>query len=203
MINMSKRIEYKLNKIIENSDPQELEDKIIKYTNEAIDDVMLNGNKNNGLENMRTSAKFFEDHTPDHPINFGKASYKIISHLLLTLSENYRDIVISNQKMQLFISIMAVIDLMSLNNINRLITNYKKEKNELYLKNAQVVIDDLKRIKIAMLDNENFPDALVELEEMSKEYPEYDEMLHKEFTNEVKKDIKDSKSDKKNLNNKG
>jgi hypothetical protein len=105
--------------------------------------------------------------------------------------------------MQLFISIMAVIDLMSLNNINRLITNYQNKKNVMYLKNAQVVIDDLKRIKIAMLDNEKFPDALAELEKMSKEYPGHDEMLHKKFTNEVKKDIKDSKSDKKNLNNKG
>ena len=49
-----------LNKIVENSDPQELEDKIIKYTNEAIDDVMLDRNKNNGLENMRTSLNFLK-----------------------------------------------------------------------------------------------------------------------------------------------
>ena len=80
-----KGIENKFNKLVENSDPQALEDKIVKYTIEAIDDVMLNGNKNDGLGKMRTSVKFFEDHTRNHPINFGKASYKIMSHIFNSL----------------------------------------------------------------------------------------------------------------------
>ena len=41
---MSKGIEKKFKKIIENSDPQELEDKFVNYTIEAMDEV-LNGNK--------------------------------------------------------------------------------------------------------------------------------------------------------------
>ena len=36
---MRKDIENKFNRIVENSNPQELEDKLVKYTNKAIDDV--------------------------------------------------------------------------------------------------------------------------------------------------------------------
>ena len=45
MISMSKGIEKKFKKIIENSDPQELENKFVNYTIEAMDDVIMNGNK--------------------------------------------------------------------------------------------------------------------------------------------------------------
>ena len=88
---------------------------------------------------------------------------------------------------------MGIIDLMSLNNINRLITKYQNEKNEMYLKNAQDVISDLKRIKITMLDNEIFPEALAELEKISKDYQGHDEMLHQKFVDGVKEDIESSK----------
>ena len=57
---MSKGIEKKFQKIIENSDPQELENKFVNYTIEAIDDVILNKNENNGLKKMETSVKFFQ-----------------------------------------------------------------------------------------------------------------------------------------------
>ena len=35
---MTKNIENKFNRIVENSDPQELEDKLVMYTIEAIDE---------------------------------------------------------------------------------------------------------------------------------------------------------------------
>ena len=46
---MTKSIENKFNKLVENLDPQELEDKIVKYTNEAFDDAIINGNRDDGL----------------------------------------------------------------------------------------------------------------------------------------------------------
>ena len=88
---MSKHLENKFNRLVEKSDPKKLQDKVVKYSNEAIDDVLLNGNKNDGLERMKISVKFIEDYTLNHPKNFHIASYKIIGHLLLTLSENYRE----------------------------------------------------------------------------------------------------------------
>lgn len=200
---MVKGLEKKFNKIVENSDPKELEDKIVMYTIEAIDDVMLNGNKNGGLEKMITSVKFFEDHTSDHPKTFAKATYKIMSHLLITISENYRDAVSSNQKMQVFINLMGIIDLMSFNYITELINLYQEEKDELYLKYAQDRINELKKMKIEMLDKGIFPEALKELKNRSQDYPGYDEEIHKDFVNGVKKDIRSSKSDKKNIGKKG
>ena len=75
---MTKRIENKFNRFVENSNPQELEDILVKYSNEAMDDVLLNRNKNNGLEKMDTTVKFFQDHNHSHPISFSNASNKII-----------------------------------------------------------------------------------------------------------------------------
>ena len=58
---MSKAIENKFNRLVKNSDPKELEDKIVKYTNEAFDDVILNGNRDYGLQKIRTSVKFLRE----------------------------------------------------------------------------------------------------------------------------------------------
>jgi hypothetical protein len=200
---MVKGLEKKFNRIVENSDPKELEDKIVEYSIEAIDDVMLNGNKNDGLEKMRTTVKFFEDHTSDHPKNFANATYKIMSHLLITISENYRDVVSSNHELKLFINLMGIIDLMSFNYITELISLYQEENDELYLKYAKDRINELKKMKIEMLDNEIFPEALKELKNRSQDYRGYDEEIHKEFVNGVKNDIRSSKSDKKNIGKKG
>lgn len=62
---MSKNIEKKFNKLVENSDPQELENKFVKYTIEAMDEVM-NGNKD-GLKKLDTAVKFFRDHKHINP----------------------------------------------------------------------------------------------------------------------------------------
>jgi hypothetical protein len=72
-----------------------LEDKIVKFTNAAIDDVILNENKDDGLEKMFTTVKFFQDHKHRHPISFSNASNKIIAHLLKMLSKTLEDAVLS------------------------------------------------------------------------------------------------------------
>jgi len=73
---MVKSIENKLNQLIEQLNPQELEDKVVKYTNKAIDDAILNGNRCDGLK-MRNSVKFLRDHKHDHPNTLFKAWKKI------------------------------------------------------------------------------------------------------------------------------
>ena len=50
---MVKSIENKLNQLIEQLNPQELEDKVVKYTNKAIDDAILNGNRCDGLKDEK------------------------------------------------------------------------------------------------------------------------------------------------------
>ena len=42
----------------------------------------------------------------------------------------------------------------------------------MYLKNAQDEINELKRMKISMLDNEYFPEAVEELKKRTQEYPD-------------------------------
>ena len=128
MIKMSKNIEKKFNRIIENSDPQELEDKLVNYTNEAIDDALLNENKNDGLEKMRTFLKFFQDHKHYHPKNFSRALNKIKDRLLVTLLETLVDAVVSNHEKKLSMHVIAIIDLMSFNSITESIDNYQEKK---------------------------------------------------------------------------
>ena len=55
---MVKPIENKFNRIVKNSNPQELEDKFVKYTIEAMDDV-LNGNNDAGNEKLDIMYKIF------------------------------------------------------------------------------------------------------------------------------------------------
>ena len=56
------------------------------------------------------------------------------------------------------------------------------KKMRMYLKYAQDVINELKRMKIMMLDNEIFPEALAELQKMSQDRQGHDEKLHQEFS---------------------
>jgi len=188
---MVKSIENKLNRLIEKSDPQELEDKIIKYTNEAIDDAILNGNRDDGLQKIRTSVKFLRDHKHDHPNNLFKAWKKINAHLLETLSKALEDVLLSNHEMKILINVMAIIDLIYLYTINELLIGYQEEKNESYIKIAEEQINELKRMKITLLNNKIFPEALKELKKGSQDHPEFDEIIHEEFVNSIKKSIED------------
>ena len=200
MIKMSKGIENKFNRLVENSDPKELEDKIVKYTNEAFDDVILNGNRDDGLQKIRTSVKFLRDHRYKQPNTFINAWKKINEHLVEILSKALEDTLLSNHEMKIFINVMGVIDLIFLKTINELINSYQEENKESYLKMALDQINELKIMKITLLDNKIFPEALNELKKKSKDDPEFDEKLHEEFIKDIKKDIKDykAKSDKKN-----
>jgi hypothetical protein len=126
---MSKNIEKKFNRIIKNSDPQELEDQLVNYTNEAIDDALRNENKDDGLEKMFTTVKFFQDHKHCHPMSFSNASNKIIAHLVKMLSKTLEDAVLSNHELKLFINLMGIIDLMTLNYITELINGYQEEND--------------------------------------------------------------------------
>ena len=143
---------------------------------------------------METSVKFFQDYQHKHPINFRKASNKIIAHLVEILSKEWEDAVLSNYELRLFINLIAIVDLFFLNFITELIKDGKDEKS---LKYAQDCINELRTMKIEILDNELFPKALTELKNKSQDLPWYDESIHEEFVNEVKKEIKDydSKSD--------
>ncbi len=189
---MSKGYEKKYKKIIENSDPLELENDFVNYTIEAIDDVILNENKNEGLKKMETSVKFFQDNRYNHPINFRNASNRIITHLVEILSKTLENTILSNYELNLFINLMGIIDLMTLNYITDLIISYKEEKNESYLENAQNSINELKKLKIAMLNDEIFPEAMAKLDGITLDYPELNE-THEKFIKDIKKDIKDQK----------
>ena len=92
---------------------------------------------------------------------------------------------------------MAIMDLMTLNYITDLIISYQEEKDESYLENAKNSINKLKNMKINMINDEIFPEAMAKLNEISSDHPELNE-IHEEFIKDVKKDIKDQNINKKN-----
>jgi hypothetical protein len=196
---MSKNIEKKFKKIIENSDPQELENKFVNYTIEAMDEV-LNGNKDS-LKKLDTALKFFKDYKHINPDIYARASKRINEHVFNVISKNLEDAQLSNYELKLFINLMGIIDLMTLNYITDLIINYQEEKDESYLENAKNSINELKNMKISMLNDEIFPEAMAKLNEIPSDHPELNE-THEEFIKDVKKDIKDQNLNKKNSSRK-
>jgi hypothetical protein len=200
---MTKNIENKFNRIVENSDPQELEDKLVMYTNKAIDDVFMNENKNDGLNKMNTTVKFFQDHQHTNPNIYNRASKRINNHLFDILSKSLEDTVKSYQNLKNLMQFVMVIDLMFYNLITDSINIYKKDKKESDLRMNIDNLNELKRIKIKILNLEIFQDALTEFEEMIQEDPDFQgyENIHKETVKDLKKNIQESnpKSDKKNI----
>ncbi len=178
-----------------------MENKFVNYTIEAIDDVILNKNKNNGLEKMETSVKFFQDYRHNHPINFKNASNRIIVHLVEILTKTLENTNLSNRELNQFINLMGIIDLMTLNYISELINGYQEEKDESYLESAKNSIDELKKMKITMLNDENFSEPMAKLNEISSDHPELNE-THEKFIKDVKKAIKDQNVNKKNSSKK-
>jgi len=142
---MSKCIEKKFKKIIENSDPQELENKFVNYTIEAMDEV-LDGNKDS-LKKLDTALKFFKDYKHINPDIYARASKRINEHVFNVISKNLEDAQLSNYELKLFINLMGIIDLMTLNYITDLIISYQEEKDESYLENAKNSINELKNMK--------------------------------------------------------
>ena len=181
---MNKNIDNKFNRIVKNTDPQELEDKLVNYSNEIIDDI-LNGNSDEGFEKMRNLSQFFKDHQYSQYNTFFRAWRRILAHMFEVLTKSLKDAVASNQKMKLYINLMGLIDLMYLNIISELIKNYQEEKHDFYLKKAMEQINELRTIKLEILDRKIFPESFKELEKIKKEYPEYNESINKEFVNEV------------------
>jgi len=196
---MSKNIEKKFKKIIENSDPQELENKFVNYTIEAMDEV-LNGNKDS-LKKLDTALKFFKDYKHINPDIYARASKRINEHVFNVISKNLEDAQLSNYELKLFINLMGIIDLITLNYITDLINGYQEEKDESYLENAKNNINELKKMKISMLNDEIFPEAMAKLNEIPSDHPELNE-THEEFIKDVKKDIKDQNLNKKNSSRK-
>ena len=196
---MSKNIEKKFNKLVENSDPQELENKFVNYTIEAMDEV-LDGNKDS-LKKLDTALKFFKDYKHINRDIYARASKRINEHVFHIISKNLEDAQLSNYKLKLFINLMAIMDLMTLNHITDLIISYQEEKDESYLENAKNNINELKKIKISMLNDEIFPEAMAKLNEIPSDHPELNE-THKEFIKDIKKDIKDQNLNKKNSSRK-
>jgi len=196
---MSKGIEKKFKKIIENSDPQELENKFVNYTIEAMDEV-LNGNKDS-LKKLDTALKFFKDYKHINPDIYARASKRINEHVFNVISKNLEDAQLSNYELKLFINLMGIMDLMTLNYITDLIISYQEEKDESYLENAKNSINELKKMKISMLNDEIFPEAMAKLNEIPSDHPELNE-THEEFIKDVKKDIKDQNLNKKNSSRK-
>ena len=84
------------------------------------------------------------------------------------LSEALEDTLLSNHEMKIFINVMGIIDLIFLKTIDELINSYKEENKESYLKMAQDQINELKIMKITLLDNKIFPEALIESKEKIK-----------------------------------
>ena len=84
-----------------------------------------------------------------------------------------------------------VMDLMFCNLITDSFNIYKKDKNESDLRMAIDNLNELKRIKIKILNLEIFQDALTEFEEMIKEDPDFQvyEKIHKETVNDLTKNI--------------
>ena len=168
---MSKDIEKKFNKLVKTSDPQELEDKLVNYTIEAIDDVFMNGNRGGGLDNVNNSVKFLEDHIYSHPKNFINANYKIMDHFIEMLRNSYSDASLTIQDMKFVISTMCIHDLLYINKIKELILLNKED--DYNIQRALDNLDVLKRFKISILDNEMFQDAITEIKKNSKDNPEY------------------------------
>ncbi|MBZ2167131.1 hypothetical protein [Methanobacterium spitsbergense] len=77
---------------------------------------------------MLTTVKFFQDHEHRNPISFSNASNKIIAHLLKMLSKTLEDAVLYNHELKLFIDLIGIIDLMTLNYITELIIGYQEKK---------------------------------------------------------------------------
>jgi hypothetical protein len=196
---MSKGIEKKFKKIIENSDPQELENKFVNYTIEAMDEI-LNGNKDS-LKKLDTALKFFKDYKHINPDIYARASKRINEHVFNVISKNLEDAQLSNYELKLFINLMGIIDLMTLNYIKDLIISYQEEKDESYLENAKNSINELKKMKISMLNDEIFPEAIAKFNEIPSDHPELNG-THEEFIKDVKKDIKDQNLNKKNSSRK-
>ena len=123
---MSKNIENKLKRIIENSDPQQLEDNLVNYTMEALYEA-AKGNKD-GIVKFNTALKFFQDHNHLNPNAFARAAKKI-SHHLFTINANCLDESISAiHELKLNINFLAINDLVYLNHITELINTYSSEK---------------------------------------------------------------------------
>ena len=178
-----------------------MEDKFVKYTVEAMDDI-LNGNTDAGNEKLDTSIKFFQDQKYIHPQVFSRASKRINDHLLEILFTGLEDTLISYQKLVHLMKVVLVVNLMFYNFITDALVIYQKNNNESDLKMAIECINDLKNINIRILNMETFNGALTEFDEIMKEDPSYPDykMFHKESVNNLKKTIHnyDKKSDKKN-----
>ena len=131
---MVKPIENKFNRMVKNSNPQELEDKFVNHAAEAMDDI-LNGNNEAGNEKLNITIKFFQNHKHIHPQVFSRASKRINKHLLEIMYKGLEDTVISYQKLLHLMKIVMVIDLIFYNFITDALVIYQKNSNELeYLK---------------------------------------------------------------------
>lgn len=108
---------------------------------------------------------------------------------------------LSNSELKFFINLMGLIDLMTYNYITELISSYKEKKDQSYLDTVQNLINELKIIKIKILDPEIFPEALNELNKVRQDHPELNE-THEEFIKDVKNDIKYQNLNKKNSSRK-
>lgn len=178
---MTKRIENKFNRFVENSDPQILEENFVEYTIEAMDDV-INGDKD-GLTKLDTVMKFFKDHKNINPDIYSRASKKINEHVFNILSKKFEDAQISNY----ILNLRGFLDIVTLDYINELINIYLEKKDDKYLQNAVDQINIFRKDKIRMLDNEILPEALTELQKISLDYQDYDEKMHEELKNDIKK----------------
>ena len=196
---MVKGIENKFNRIVENSDPQELEDKFVNYTIEAMDGVM-SGNKDS-LKKLDTAFKFFKDYKHINPDIYARASKRINEHVFTIISKNLEDAQLSNYELKLFINLMGIMDIMTLKYITDSIISYQEEKDESYIENAKNSINYLKKMKISLLNDEIFPEAMAKLNEIQSDHPELNG-THEEFIKDVKKDIKDQNLNKKNSSRK-
>ncbi len=165
-----------------------MENKFVNYTIEVMDEV-LNGN-GDSLKKLDTALKFFEDYKHDSPDIYARASKRINEHVLKILSKNLEDAKLSNYELKLFIKLIGIIDLMTLNYITELINGYQEEKDQSYLENAKNSINELKKMKITMLNDEIFFETIDKLNEIPSDISELNE-THKEFIKDVEKDIKD------------
>ena len=192
---MVKSIENKFNRIVENSDPQELEDKSVEYTIEAMDEVM-SGNKDS-LAKLDTALKFFKDHKHINRNIYARASKRINEHIFNILSKKLENVQLFNDRLKLYINLMGIIDLMNLNYIIELLNDYQENKDKLYFDTIRNLINELKINKIKMLDQEIIPVAFNEINKVQRTHPEIDD-ISEEFVSTVKTDIHDNKVKNKN-----
>lgn len=149
---MNKSITKKFKRLIENSDAQLLEEELVKYATEAIDDVFIHDNAHEGVEKMDTCVKFFQDLVQHNPRVIGPARARIMEYMQKRLTETFEKLSAGQELKDMVADANTMADLLYLLTIEENLINCLRERDVTYLELALETINELKQIKMDRLD---------------------------------------------------